>query len=129
LITALKSWAADVLYEVPTKVTYEEALQALEDRFGDQHFAGAFRSQVKTRTHRAGESLQDFVPGVEQLAHRAYPTLREDLLRREARKAFADGLEDDEIQVALLKGGERTANEALRQALELQAVFPAVRSH
>jgi hypothetical protein len=39
LITALKSWAADVLHSIPTNVTYEESLQALEDRFVGQQFA------------------------------------------------------------------------------------------
>jgi hypothetical protein len=48
---------------------------------------------------------------------------------REAGKAFADGVEDHKIKVALLIGGEKTVNEAFRQALELQAVFLATRSH
>jgi hypothetical protein len=39
LITALKGRAADVLLGIPKNATYEEILQALEDRFGDQHFA------------------------------------------------------------------------------------------
>jgi hypothetical protein len=31
---------------------------------------------------------------VEQLAHRSYPTMPEDYIRREAGKAFTDGLKD-----------------------------------
>jgi hypothetical protein len=42
LITALKGWVADVLYGIPENVTYEEILQAVQDRFGDQHFAALF---------------------------------------------------------------------------------------
>jgi hypothetical protein len=129
LITALKGQAADVLYGIPTNTTYEETLQALQDRIEDQHFAAAFHSQLKTRTQRAGESLQEFATAVEQLAHHVYPTLPEDHIRREAEKAFADGVEDHEIKVALLIGGEKTVNEALRQAFELQAVFLAARSY
>jgi hypothetical protein len=49
-------------------------------------------------------------------------------MRREAGKVFADGVEDHKIKVALLIGGEKKVNEALRQALE-QAVFLAARSH
>jgi hypothetical protein len=128
-ITALKGQAADVLHGIPTNVTREETLQALEDRFGYQHFAAAFCSELKTRTQRAGESQQDFATAIEQLAHRAYPTLPEDHIMREAGKAFADRVEDHEIKVALLIGGEKTVIEALRQALELQAIFLAARSH
>jgi hypothetical protein len=50
LITALKGRAADVLPGIPTNTTYENTLQALEDRFGDQHFAAAYRCQLTSRT-------------------------------------------------------------------------------
>jgi hypothetical protein len=110
-------------------VTYEETPQALEDRFGDHHLSTVYRSQLKTRTQRAGKSLQDFATAIEQLAHHAYPTLPEDYMKREARKAFSDGVEDHEIKVALLIERAKTVNEVLRQALELQAVFLAARSH
>jgi hypothetical protein len=129
LITALKGRAADVLHTIPTSATYEETLQALEDRFGEQHFAAAYRSQLKTRIQRAGESLQEFAMAIEQLVHRAYPTLPEDHIKREAGKAFTDGVEDPDIKMQLLLGGEKTVKEALRQALELQAVLQAARPH
>jgi hypothetical protein len=57
LVTALKGRAADVLYGIPADTTYEETLQALEDHFGDQHFAAAYCCQLTTRTQKAGESL------------------------------------------------------------------------
>jgi hypothetical protein len=39
-------------------------------------------------------SLQEFTTTVEQLGHRDYPALPEGSVRREAGKAFADGVED-----------------------------------
>jgi hypothetical protein len=92
LITALKGRAADVLHGIPTSTTYEDTLQALEDRFGDQYFAAAYRCQLTTRTQKARESLQDFATAIEQLAHCAYPTLPEEHIRREAGKAFSYGV-------------------------------------
>jgi hypothetical protein len=86
LITTLKGLAADVLPGIPTNTTYEDTLQALEDRFGDQHFAAAYRSQLSTRTQKAGESLKDLATAIELLVHRAYPTLPEDHIGREAGK-------------------------------------------
>jgi hypothetical protein len=41
---------------------------------------------------------------------------------------FADGVEDPAIKIQLLVGGEKMVNEALRQALELQAVLLAART-
>jgi hypothetical protein len=127
LVTAFKGRTADVPYGIPADTTYEETHQALEDRFGDQHFAVAYRYQLTTRTQKARESLQDFATAIEQLACRAYPTLPEDYIRREAGRAFAYGLKDPDIKIQLLLGGERTVNEALRKALELQAVLVAAR--
>jgi flagellar motility protein MotE (MotC chaperone) len=49
---------------------YEETIEALEDRFEDQHLADAYRSQLNTRNQKAGESLQEFATATEQLAHR-----------------------------------------------------------
>jgi hypothetical protein len=127
LTTALKGRAASVLHGIPTNTTYEETLQALEDRFGSQHFAAAYRCQITTRTQEAGESLQDFATAIEQLAHRAYPTLPEEHVRRKAGRAFIYGVVDPDIKIQLLLGGENTVNEALRQALELQAVLVAAK--
>jgi hypothetical protein len=57
------------------------------------------------------------------------PRIPEDNIRREAGKAFADGLGDTVIKIQLLLGGERMVNAALRQALELQAVILSVKPH
>ncbi|XP_033609725.1 uncharacterized protein LOC117282787 [Cryptotermes secundus] len=129
LITALKGRAAEILPGIPANTTYEETLQALEDRFGDQHFAAAYHCQLRTRTQKPTESLQDFATAIELLALRAYPNLPANHIGREAGKAFVYGIRDADIKIQLLLGGEKTVNEALRQALELQAVLVAARPH
>jgi hypothetical protein len=127
LITALQGRATDVLHGVLKGATCEEILVALENRFGDQYLAAAYRSQLKTRTQGVGECLQEFVTAVEQLVHRTYPALPKDYIRREAGKAFADGVEDPTIKIQLHLGEEKMVNEALRQAFELQAVLLVAR--
>jgi transcriptional accessory protein Tex/SPT6 len=69
------------------KEPHEETFKALEDRFGNQHFAATYCSQLKTRKQRVRKSLQEFGMAVKQLAHRVYPALSEDHIRREAGKA------------------------------------------
>jgi hypothetical protein len=127
LIAALQGRACDVLHGVPRGAAYEETIEALEDCFRDQHLAAAYCSQLKMRTQKPGDSLQEFTIAIEQLAHRAYPALPEDHVRKEAGRAFTGGVEDPDIKIQLLLGGEKTINEALRQALKLQAVFLAAR--
>jgi hypothetical protein len=67
--------------------------------------------------------LQEFATAIKQLAHRAYPAIPEDHIRREAGKAFADEVEDPAIKIQLPLGKEKTVNEALRQVLELQVAL------
>jgi hypothetical protein len=106
LIAALQGRAYYVLHGVPRGAMYEETIEALEDCFRDQHLAAAYRSQLKMRTQKAGESLQEFATTIEQLAHCAYPALPEDHVRKEAGRAFTDGVEDPDIKIQLLLGGE-----------------------
>jgi hypothetical protein len=73
LITALKGREADVLPGIPTNTTYENTLQALEDRFGDKHFDVAYPCQARTRTQKAGESMQDFATAIELPTHMPTP--------------------------------------------------------
>jgi hypothetical protein len=125
LITAMQGHATHELHGVLKKATYEETLGALEDRFGDQHLAAAYRSQLKSRTQGVGESLQEFATAIEQLAHCAYPALPENHIRREAGKAFENVVQDPAIKIQLLLGREKMVDEDLRQAFELQAVLAA----
>jgi hypothetical protein len=47
--------------------------------------------------------------------------------RRETGKTFADGVEDADMKVQLLLGGQKILNDTLRQAFEPQVVFLAAR--
>jgi hypothetical protein len=82
LITALQGRATDVLHGVRKGATYEQTLEAQKGRFGDQHLAAAYRSQLKTWTQGVGELLQEFTTAFEQLAHHVYPALPEGNIRR-----------------------------------------------
>jgi hypothetical protein len=128
IIRALKEREANVLPGIPTNTTYENSFQALEDRFGDQHFAVANRYKVRTRTQKAGESLQDFASALEFLEHRANPTLPEDHLGREAGKTFAYRVQDNDKNSTAARG-RKECKRGPRQAKELQAVLSAGRSY
>jgi hypothetical protein len=64
----------------------------------------------------SGETLQEFDVAVEQLAHRAFVGLPIDFIRKEAARAFIDGLRDGEIKRHLLMGCDMALREALIQA-------------
>jgi chromosome condensin MukBEF ATPase and DNA-binding subunit MukB len=66
----LRTYTEVPLHGIPEGATHEETLQALEDRFGDQHFAAAYRRQLKTKTQRIAESFQEFATAIERLGYR-----------------------------------------------------------
>jgi hypothetical protein len=67
LITALKGRAADAFRQMRLRGNSSSP----RGPYGNQHFAAAYRSQLTTKTQKAGESLQDIATAIEQLAHRA----------------------------------------------------------
>jgi hypothetical protein len=71
----------------------------MDDRFGNQHLAAAYSSQLKTRTQEPGESLQEFAIAFEKLVHSAYLALPENHVRKKAGKAFVNGLKDPGCKV------------------------------
>jgi hypothetical protein len=105
--------------------TYEKILQALEDCIGEELFAAAYRSQNKVRTQKAEESLHDFATAIQHLSRRAYRVSSEEHLKREAGNIFVEGIQDYEIKIRLILGGEMTLSEVLRQALEVHDVLIA----
>jgi hypothetical protein len=86
-ITALNGQTADVLPSIPTNMTYEDTLQVLENRFGDQH--RCLMLSVNNKDPEGRRIPSRLCTAIELLAHRAYPTLTKDHIGREAGKAFA----------------------------------------
>jgi hypothetical protein len=72
-----------------------------------------------------GETLQEFSAAVEQLAHRALVGLPVDFIHRKAAHAFVDRVRDRELKQRLPMCGDRSLNEALNQALKLEAAKAA----
>jgi hypothetical protein len=126
LLSVLQGQAADVLHSVPSEASYEDIAGALRDRFGDHQLAAVYRSHLMARVQTGGKTLQEFAGAVKQLAHRALVGLPEGHIQTEAAHAFIDGIRDREVKQHLLMGGDRTLNEALNQAVKLEAAKAAV---
>jgi hypothetical protein len=73
--------------------------------------------------------LQVFATAIERLAHRAYPTLSDDHIRRDAGNAFSYCVRDPDIKIKLLLGIKKTVSQVLRKALEPHAVMVSERHH
>ena len=95
---------------------------ALDLRYGYQHLTQVYQAQLKSRTQKAGESLQEFEAAVGRLVHLAYPDAPRDFQQQLAIGAFIDGIRD-EIKRALRLSRHQRNNEALVHALEVDAAY------
>ncbi|GBM25662.1 hypothetical protein AVEN_131344-1 [Araneus ventricosus] len=74
LVASLRGSAAEVLQGIPAdKLTNLTTIEkALESRFGDSYLTQFYRTELKTRRQKPGESLQELVADVERLMRLAY---------------------------------------------------------
>ncbi|KAF8786015.1 hypothetical protein HNY73_011494 [Argiope bruennichi] len=74
LVASLRGSAAEVLQRIPSEKLTDlmTTEKALESRFGDSHQTQFYRTELKTRRQKAGESLQVLAADVERLMSLAY---------------------------------------------------------
>jgi hypothetical protein len=66
----LKGWPTNLLHGVLKGANYDENLEALENRFGDQHLAAVYHCQKEGQG--VGESFQELSTAVKQLTRHTY---------------------------------------------------------
>ncbi|CAH0697816.1 unnamed protein product [Spodoptera exigua] len=123
LTLALRDQALSVLEAIGASgdLSFSALLDALEARFGDSHLEHVYRAQLKERTQRANEGLQQWSVEIEKLVRRAFrstPSMIEGTLLQ----AFIDGIRDPEVRAAVHLGHHKNMKEALAHALEVEAV-------
>ncbi|WP_369409856.1 DUF1759 domain-containing protein [Wolbachia endosymbiont of Corcyra cephalonica] len=73
LTLALRGDALLILENLPTEGrNLEPLMEALETRYGDKHLEHVYRAQLKDRTQKYNESLQEWATEIERLVRRAY---------------------------------------------------------
>ncbi|GBN03735.1 hypothetical protein AVEN_45758-1 [Araneus ventricosus] len=102
LVASLRGSAAEVLQGIPadklTDLTTNET--ALESRFGDSHLTQFYRTELKTRRQKPGESLQELAANVERLMSLAYAECPLDVRESLAAQYFVDAIRDEEKQLS-----------------------------
>ncbi|GBM09512.1 hypothetical protein AVEN_250173-1 [Araneus ventricosus] len=100
LVASLRGSAAEVLQGIPadklTDLTTVE--KALESRFGDSHLTQFYRTELKTRRQKPGESLQELAADVERLMSLAYAECPLDVRESLAVQYFVDAIRDEDTQ-------------------------------
>ncbi|GBM42270.1 hypothetical protein AVEN_234989-1 [Araneus ventricosus] len=100
LVASLRGSAAVVLQGIPAdKLTDLTTIEkALDARFGDNHLTQFYRTELKTRRQKPGESLQELAADVERLMSLAYVDCPLDVRESLAAQYFVDAIRDEDTQ-------------------------------
>lgn len=97
---------------------YSSLCQRLEQRFGPGKEAETFLTELRARTRKSGENLQELGQAVQRLTSLAYPELKRDVHER---------LADPEIRAGIFRAHPKNLDEAIRAAIETEAYLKAER--
>ena len=101
--------------------TYDDLCQALDGRFGDQHLSEVFKSELRSRRRKSGESLPVLAQDVSRLVQRAYPDIGRPGVDELAIEKFREALPDHEQRVAVYQSKARTLDQAVKAAIDMES--------
>ena len=95
--------------------------EMLRQRFGDTQQSSRYRSELRARRRRKGESLQALYTDISRLVTLAHPGPQTELSKRLAVEAFVDSLNDSYLEERVADAEPGTLAQAYRKALKCDA--------
>ncbi|ESO06010.1 hypothetical protein HELRODRAFT_160117 [Helobdella robusta] len=127
---AATSDSAEVLQTIPAEnhFNYEVLVSALDLRYGEEHMKQIYRSQLRNRTQRSGESIQQLAQDIERLTLLLYPTSDPEHRDETALDTFIKALRDSELKQSLLLSDKRKLKDAVAHSLTFESAKQASKS-
>ena len=124
LAASLRGSAQAVLSDMDShrRCDYVSLVEALGRRFGSDDAADLYKIQFKARYQQKDESLPELAQAVRRLARLAYPSLPATTQSEFAKDQFLEALQEADIRWRLKQTRPRTLDEALKSAIELEAI-------
>ena len=98
LRASLEGAAGQVLWDAGKQGSVDEVIRLLKSRFGSSNEEERYRSELRSRRRRRGESLQSVYSDVRRLMALAFPGQSGSLWEIMARDAFVDALADPNLR-------------------------------
>lgn len=114
--------AARILWDRNFLPTLEELQQLLRSRFGNVNQTERYRTELRTRRRREGETLQELYNEICRLMTLAFPGPSSEAMSIMGREAFLDALNNPHFRVRVLEKGPKDMEEALSIACNLEAL-------
>ncbi|GBN57088.1 Transposon Ty3-I Gag-Pol polyprotein [Araneus ventricosus] len=123
LVASLRRSTAEVLQGIPSdKLTDLMTIEnALEARFGDSHLTHFYRTELKARRQKPGESLRVLAADVERLMSLAYAECPQDVRDSLAAQYFVDAIRDEDTQHATRLMDAKDLKSALVYSMKYEA--------
>ena len=123
LWVSLEGAALSYIESLPASRTadYNATCQSMEERFGESQLAEVFRSELRGRRRRKGESLPALGQEVRRLVQYAYPGVGYDALEEIAVERFRESLDDREQRMIIRQSHPRTLEEAVKAATDMES--------
>ena len=129
LALALRGGAINVLSSIDPQErdSYFVLARALQQRYGTQGQPDLAKSKLRSRIQRRDEKLPELAEEVECLTRAAYPEINGQALDIIAMEHFTEALRDDELRKQVLLSHPRNLQEALCNALSIEAILSSKR--
>ena len=111
-----------MLWDAGQCTSAEDLIRLLKSRFGSLNEEERYRSELKARRRRRGESLQSVYQDVRRLMSLAFPGHSGTMWEIMARDAFVESLGDPGLRLRVLERDPTTLEEALKVASRLEAL-------
>ena len=124
LMLALRGAAAESLQTIPLEShsNYEVLIKALDLRYGEDHMKQIYRSQLRNRAQRSGESIQQLAQDIERLS---YPTYDPQHREETAVGTFVKAVRDQELKQTLLLADKRNLKDAVAYSFTFESAKQA----
>ena len=122
LRASLEGPAGQVLWDAGQQSSVDQVIQLLKNRFGSLNEEERYRTELKVRRRRRGESLQSVYQDIRRLMALAFPGQSGPLWEIMARDAFVESLGDPTLRLRVLERDPETLEQALKLASRLEAL-------
>ncbi|EFO86497.1 hypothetical protein CRE_02577 [Caenorhabditis remanei] len=122
----LKEDARDTVQEVldnNKNATFDQLVESLKKRFMNPALNDRFKQQLRSRTKRAGETVEEFYRGVTRLVKRIHSSTSSAVAKDAILDQFLYGLDDNIMKMHVKLSKPKTPQDALETALSVEGVM------